>query len=368
MRPLVLAIAALVTASIALAQESMPSTSTAPATSAPVPQATLDQIEGLFKLAEAPKSKTQAVEQLTPRLKQVIDLARQSEADYPHAPNLYEAQMQGMMAAELMWQKLDAGEQARQTMVEFAQRIEQSDAPPKVKVQADRALLRDKLETAGNRADASAAARAMVQKYRGTDAETVALAYAAGIAMQWGDETLANELLDELQARHADEPGIKEFLRAAGRNSDTAQAFQADLIRLDGSQLKLPQDLAGKVVVLDFWATWCGPCVAEIPHVQEVVRKFQDRGVQLVSISLDENRGDVQSFLSQRDLVGIQTCSEKGREDPTARKYGITAIPSIWVLDRQGRVVSADARENLEQTVEQALNQPQAQSAPAAGQ
>jgi thiol-disulfide isomerase/thioredoxin len=111
-----------------------------------------------------------------------------------------------------------------------------------------------------------------------------------------------------------------------------AFAFNLDL--LDGRQFRLA-DRKGKVVVLDFWATWCGPCVQTMPLIDSVVREFAAGGVELIAINLEEQPEQVKSMLDRHKLK-ISVALD--RDGVVSSKYNVTAIPQTVVVDRDGKI------------------------------
>jgi thiol-disulfide isomerase/thioredoxin len=96
--------------------------------------------------------------------------------------------------------------------------------------------------------------------------------------------------------------------------------------------------------MVDFWATWCGPCVAEFPNVHAAYEKYHSKGFDIVGVSLDEDRAALDGFIKDKGVAWPQYFDGKGWENKLARQYGITSIPATYLLDQNGKIVSVGLR------------------------
>lgn len=111
-----------------------------------------------------------------------------------------------------------------------------------------------------------------------------------------------------------------------------------ELPRLAGGTVRLA-DLRGKIVVIDFWATWCPPCRAEMPWLVAMAKKYEARGVAFVAISEDDPPGQiplVTEFAQQ--VPGLERYAVLGDPEIESR-YGVTSLPTLFIVDREGRLV-----------------------------
>ncbi|HLP26810.1 MAG TPA: TlpA disulfide reductase family protein, partial [Acidobacteriota bacterium] len=112
---------------------------------------------------------------------------------------------------------------------------------------------------------------------------------------------------------------------------------------LDGQAFDLAQ-LRGKVVLIDCWATWCVPCIKELPNVKAALAKWGDKGFAVVGISFDRvgDRAKLEKFVADEKLDWPHWFNEAGGSNPFGKKYSIRSIPATFLLDREGRLVTTD--------------------------
>lgn len=113
----------------------------------------------------------------------------------------------------------------------------------------------------------------------------------------------------------------------------------------------------GKVVLVDFWATWCGPCRAELPNVIQTYQKHHDQGFEIIGVSLDSDRDKLDGFLKQEDgMTWPQYYDGLGWGNKLAGKYGVEAIPFALLIGPDGKIIGKDLRgDELEDAVAKAL-------------
>jgi thiol-disulfide isomerase/thioredoxin len=111
-----------------------------------------------------------------------------------------------------------------------------------------------------------------------------------------------------------------------------------------GGTTKL-EDLKGKYVYIDVWATWCGPCRQEIPHLQKLETDYHGKKIEFVSISIDEikNHDKWQKMVEEKQMGGIQLFADNNWSSAFVQAFGISSIPRFLLIDPQGKVVEADA-------------------------
>ena len=115
-------------------------------------------------------------------------------------------------------------------------------------------------------------------------------------------------------------------------------------------------DYKGKILLVDFWATWCPPCVGELPNVLKTYEQYHAKGFQVIGISLDQDEQALKSFITKRKVEWPQYFDGQGWSNKLAVKYGVQGIPTTFLLDGEGKIIGRDLRgEDLDQAVSKAL-------------
>jgi len=121
---------------------------------------------------------------------------------------------------------------------------------------------------------------------------------------------------------------------ATAQSAETGQAApNCRLAALDGQQSHDLQKYRGKVVYVDFWASWCSPCGQSFPFMTQLSREFGNRGLQVVAINVDEDREEAKAFLAKHP-AGFAVAADESGKCPI--DFGVRAMPSSYLIDRQG--------------------------------
>jgi peroxiredoxin len=125
------------------------------------------------------------------------------------------------------------------------------------------------------------------------------------------------------------------------------QAVSFETATMDGTKIDFPKSYTGKLVLLDFWATWCGPCIGELPNLKKAYADWHDKGFEVLGISLDSPNMEakVKSFLQEHDLPWQQVYDGKGPATALADKYEVMSIPFVLLVDGDTGKILATVRD-----------------------
>lgn len=280
-------------------------------------------IETIKNPKTPPASREEAIEMLKTGLKEYDAAHAAAIKAAPEHPDRWAAALFEIMVTNAReFAGLPAPETAAVTIADI---LQAADAKPEVKSQASVIDLMEAVEAA-----------------EGSDGDTAAwLAKAERHLKDYPSEPM-NQMVESKVA------GIKA--NAELKSKPLEMKFTA----VDGREVDVSK-LRGKVVLIDFWATWCGPCVAELPNLLKAYEALHGQGFEIVGISLDQEKDQLEAFVKERGMAWPQYFDGKGWGNEISTKYGIGSIPTMWLLNKEGMVVSTNARSGLEEQVKKLL-------------
>lgn len=162
---------------------------------------------------------------------------------------------------------------------------------------------------------------------------------------------LAVEVRDDKNVPDFVKEEAAELLKKLDR---VGKPFALDFRAVDEREVDLSK-LKGKVVLVDFWATWCVPCVSELGTLKAAYEKLTPQGFEIVGISFDQQKEDLTRFLVKEKIPWPQYFDGKGWKNKFGQEFGIGSLPTMWLVDRRGVLRDLNARNSLEERVKKLL-------------
>ena len=152
---------------------------------------------------------------------------------------------------------------------------------------------------------------------------------------------------------------LKESIARMKALAPGTKAPEFILPAVNGEEFSL-KSLRGHIVILDFWASWCAPCIAEMPTVKEIYAKYKDKGLKIVGISMDNSKTAWIKSIDKIQIPWAHTSSLKGmKKCPVAQLYQVYAIPTLYIIDQEGKIIAKDLRgEELKKKIDELFAHP----------
>jgi thiol-disulfide isomerase/thioredoxin len=174
------------------------------------------------------------------------------------------------------------------------------------------------------------------------------------VASNGGSEK-GKAIAEEITKADAAPPELKEQAQGLLKKLDAlGKPVDIQFTAVDGRPVNV-KDMKGKVILIDFWATWCGPCVGELPHVKEAYEKLHDKGFEIVGLSFDQDKSALEGFVKEKGMAWPQYFDGEGWGNKFGKQYGIESIPAMWLIDKKGNLRDMNARGDLQAKAEKLL-------------
>jgi thiol-disulfide isomerase/thioredoxin len=164
-----------------------------------------------------------------------------------------------------------------------------------------------------------------------------------------GADKLRSAVLAHIAKNFTDHP----LAKTAARDAKVGREFVFKFTPVGSSKELSIADLRGKVVVIDFWATWCGPCKAEMPNMKKLYAEYREKGVEFIGVSLDDEAAPLVRYVKDNAIAWPQAQGAPAQKLST--EWGVEGIPTLFIIDRKGNLRSMSARGRLETLIPQLL-------------
>jgi thiol-disulfide isomerase/thioredoxin len=215
-------------------------------------------------------------------------------------------------------------------------------------------------QKAGENADASTLMAIADEFIKKAPQDQRGALFLSAAAEKLTDTVKAEELNKRIEKDYPESPIVKKIVADRRIKEAVGKPFKLEFTdAIKGTPITMAS-LKGKVVIVDFWATWCGPCVAEMPNMKKLYAEYKDKGVEFIGVSLDQPKEQggldkLKEFVQQNKIEWPQYYQGNFWQSDFSSSWGINSIPCVFAVDAEGNLASTEARGKLESLIPELL-------------
>ncbi len=311
------------------------------ATPDPVPNSILVRLEALSnpaRMTPRPTSQEEFRERFTEQQVTTIAVGQEAIASYPDAENL-DSVRNFLVDSAMTLYRIDPTDEHKTQLTDVCTETLNNATNINTKLNADLTQTFVALPDLPAE-DAEAALEDLLTRYEGTDAAGDANIVVLMLADDLEFADLADQCATTLETDYLDQDGVAVALFRMGRTVP----FEITLTTLDGETLTLPDDLEGKVVIIDVWTSWCGYCTQLKPHLEAMVNRHAEEGLVVVGVSMDQTKDEAVKHLESETNDWIQTY-DGPQPNAFGNKFEVGGYPTLFVIDREGNLAAIDPQD-----------------------
>jgi thiol-disulfide isomerase/thioredoxin len=175
------------------------------------------------------------------------------------------------------------------------------------------------------------------------------------------DKALQEKFEDRILKDYPESRVVTSIKGARKKRDAVGKPFELEFSEATKGMTVSMKGLKGKVVVVDFWATWCGPCIAEMPKMKKLYAEYKDKGVEFIGVSLDQPKekgglDKLKKYVADNDITWPQYYQGNYWQSEFSAGWGVNSIPCVFIVDQDGNLYSTEARGKLEKLIPELLS------------
>jgi thiol-disulfide isomerase/thioredoxin len=216
------------------------------------------------------------------------------------------------------------------------------------------------LREGGRRMDTDAAIKAIDEFGRRAEKDPRVPSLMYEVASMADDPDKKKAIFDRITKEFPSSPVVRQIEAARRQLEGLGKPFELEFTDAIKDSPVSIKGLKGKVVVIDFWATWCGPCIAEMPKMKDLYAKYRDKGVEFIGVSLDQPKekgglDKLKEYVQENKIEWPQYYQGNFWQSDFSSGWGVNSIPCVFLVDADGKLASVDARGKLEEMIPEYL-------------